>query len=366
MKICFLTSVHKRNDIRVFIKEVMSLANAGFDLSFVVADGQGDETKNGVNIYDVGKLEGRFKRAITTSNLVYKKALLLDADIYHFHDPELLRIGKKLIRKGKKAIYDVHEDVPQQILDKYWIKPFLRRTVSNIFKGYEEKAARKLTGIITATPFIRQRFEKLNANTVDIKNYPILEEFNSIDIDWQNRKNEIVYIGAINHVRGIMETLKSIESVDTKYHLAGSYFPQSYKNELMQLKAWEKTIDYGFVDRQKISEILNIAKIGILTLHPQQNIINSLPIKLFEYMSAGIPVIASNFPLWEEIVVKNNCGLCVDPMKPEELTNAINYLLQNDDIAKKMGENGKKAVMELYNWKQEEKSLIEFYKKLNT
>ena len=88
------------------------------------------------------------------------------------------------------------------------------------------------------------------------------------------------------------------------------------------------------------------------------------PLKMFEYMAAGIPVIASNFKLWKSIVEENNCGICVDPQNHKEITSAVEKLLKNPEIANEMGKNGQKIVKEFYNWKNEEKKLITFYKSL--
>ena len=91
------------------------------------------------------------------------------------------------------------------------------------------------------------------------------------------------------------------------------------------------------------------------------NHVNALPNKMFEYMSAGLPVIASNFPLWKEIVEGNKCGLTVNPLSPKEIAEAIRYLLAHPEEARKMGENGRKAVLEKYNWDNESRKLMVFY-----
>ena len=364
IKICHLTSVHPRYDTRIYFKELVSLKKYSFDTYLIVADGKRDEiTKEGVKIYDVGKPRNRKERMFIVTKKVFKKALEIDAELYHFHDPELIPIGLKLKKLAKKVIYDVHEDVPRDILTKDYIHPYIRKIISFSFERYENYASRKFDAVITATPYIRDRFLNLNKNTININNFPKLTElFNTID--WGKRKNEVCYIGGISKIRGIIELVKALEYTNTILHLAGNFESEDLKRKVMQLKGWKKVKYYGFVNKEKAREILNSVKIGIVTLLPSPNFINALPIKMFEYMSAGIPVIASNFPLWKDIIERNKCGICVNPLSPEEIANAINHILENDEVGKDMGKNGKNLVETKYNWENESKKLISIYNTL--
>ena len=360
IKICHITTVHPRFDTRIFHKELYSLSKFFNDICLLVADGKGNEIKDNIAIFDIGKPSDRKKRMFKSLFKVYKQAIAINADLYHFHDPELIPVGLRLKKTGKVVIYDIHEDVPRQILSKDYIKPFFRAIISKSFEIFENWAVKKFDAIITATPHIRNRFKKLNPNTVDINNFPKLDELYE-PVDWVNRKNEICYIGGISRIRGIVELVKALEYVNTTLHLAGNFESEKLKKEVMSLKGWKKVRYYGFVDRSKVKEILKNVKIGIVTLHPSQNYIYSLPVKMFEYMSAGIPVIASNFLLWREIIEKNGIGLCVNPLNPKEIAKAINTLLNNDSLTREMGLKARKLVEEKYNWENEEKKLITLY-----
>jgi len=361
-KICHLTSVHPRYDTRIFLKECKTLSDAGFDANLIVADGKGDEVVDKIKIYDVGKPINRKERMLKTTKKVFKKALEINAEIYHFHDPELIPIGIKLKKFGKKVIYDVHEDVPRDILSKPYLNKFSKLLLSKIIEIYENYAAKKFDYIITATPYIKNRFKKLNPNTIDINNLPLLNEFYSIDLK-NSKENAVCYIGGITKIRGIVELIKALEYVDTTLHLAGEFESEDLKKKIMQLMGWKKVKYYGYVNREKIKEIFTSVNAGIVTFLPEPNHINAMPNKLFEYMSASLPAIASNFTLWKMIVEENNCGICVDPTKPEEIAQAIEYLITHPDEARKMGENGRKAVLEKFNWEKESEKLLEVYKK---
>ena len=81
-------------------------------------------------------------------------------------------------------------------------------------------------------------------------------------------------------------------------------------------------------------------------------------------MAAGLPVIASNFPLWKEIVEGHECGYCIEPDNPRVLGETVEYLLERDWLRAQMGENGRKAVLEKFNWSREAQRLLQLYKKL--
>jgi glycosyltransferase involved in cell wall biosynthesis len=374
LKVCHLTSVHPTEDIRIFVKECSYLSEAGFDVSLVVGNSE-SYSKNGVNIIGAPvKSSNRYLRMIKGPQSVYKKALEVDADVYHFHDPELLPVGLLLKSKGKKVIYDVHEDVPQQVLSKQWIPKPLRKLVSRMVEGLERYASNRFDAVVTATPTINERFLTYQQNSVTIHNFPIMNELigeGSAEAVKPMDKNKIVYIGGITRLRGIEEMVRSMEklnkdtaSSDVTLHLAGAFAPPSLQKEMEQLEGWNHVNFEGYLNRKEVSDLLNTSSVGLVILHPEPRYVVSYPIKLFEYMSAGLPVIASDFPLWRGIVEDAQCGICVDPMSPGEIADAVRYLLNNKEEARKMGENGRKAIMNKYNWEQESVRLVELYKSL--
>jgi len=360
-KVVHLTSVHSRHDIRILLKECSSLAKAGYDVSLVVADAKGDEVKNGVNIYDVGLIENRLSRILNTTKNVYSKAIELDADIYHFHDPEMIPTGLKLKKIGKKVIFDSHEDFASDLLTKNYIPLLLRYVMSAAFKIYDTWACKKFDTIVTATPAISKLYRNRGCTTVVINNFPIIDELSVPKVE---KENIACFVGAQTPIRGLIELVNAIEKIDGKLYLAGPISSNEFKNELKALPGWEKVVDLGILPRDEVAKVLAKSSVGLVTYLPAPNHIDAQPNKLFEYMSTGLPVIASNFPLWQEIVEDNNCGLCVDPKNSEEIANAIEFFFNNPDKIEEMGNNGIKAVNDTYNWLVEEKKLIELYERL--
>jgi len=361
-KICHITTVHPRDDVRIFYKECSSLAQK-YEVHLIVADGLGNETKNNVIIHDIGlRQSSRIKRAKIDSQKALTKAIKLNCKIYHFHDPELMSIGGKLLKLKKKVIYDVHEDIPRQILGKPYINKYLRPILSQFIEYKENKNAKRYSAILTSTPFIRDRFLKINNNTLDINNFPIVNDFDSIA--FEKKKKQVCYVGGLSENRGTLTLIKSMKNVESKLILAGKFENTELHKQCEKLEEWNKVEFKGYVNRNEISEILSQSMVGMVNLKPLINYIDALPVKMFEYMTAGIPVIASNFPLWKEIVENNNCGICVNPNDEKEIAEAINYLLKNVNKAEEMGQNGQKAVKEKYNWNIEENKLFKIYEQL--
>ena len=371
--IIHLSTVHPRNDVRILVKEVSSAKkNLVDDVVLVVADGGGRERlklgDNFIDIYDIGKSRfGRIGRIFVTSFRAFLFVRKMHPHLIHFHDPELLLAGFifKILRY--KVIYDIHEDVPKQILSKYWLPVFLRRFLSIFVLLFEYLGSRSFDGLVVATPSIGRRFPA--SKTVCVQNYAIIDEMKVLNApEYLDRENRLTYIGVISEGRGLTEILKTLDELPSKLSvrlsLAGYFSPDYYSDELTKMNGWN-IVDYvGLANRDEVAKLLSVARIGLLLLHPLPNHLESQPVKLFEYMAAGLPVIASDFPLWRKIIGSEECGLLVDPLNVDELVNAVVWLLEHPSEAKEMGERGKQAIIDKYSWDRESEKLISLYARI--
>lgn len=359
-KVCHVTSVHSYTDGRIFKKECRSLRKK-YEVSLIAPNVE-DQFLEGIRIYGVELPTGRIRRILKLKN-VYKKMQEVNADVYHFHDPELLPLAYKVKKHGKKVVFDSHEDVPISISQKEWIPKLLRRLMSFMYGRYEESILKHLDAVVSVTPSIVDRLKNYNHNTFQITNFPILNEFED-NRSWQKY---ICFTGGVAPQWMHENIIRSIEGIDVKYVVAG-IVDGNYLEKLKVLPTWEK-VDYrGVVIAKEVSEIQQGSLAGMALNDYVANVgykLGSLGnTKLFEYMMSGIPVIATDFILWKEIIKKYDCGICVNPHQIDEIHNAIVFFLNHPDEAKRMGDNGRKAVKDYYNWESQEIILFDMYNKI--
>lgn len=361
MKICHLTSVHRHPDPRIFFKQCRSLAAFGHEVHLVTA-GAEDDMRDGVRVHGVAAAKGgRLSRFTGTMRRVYREAIRIDADAYHFHDPELIPVGLLLKRRGKAVLYDVHEDVPRDIMLKKWIPRPIRGVVASGVARLEAFAARRFDAIVTATPKINERFQAYNPRSVNINNYPLLEELSFTGESSDKRGDTICYIGYITEIRGIFHMVEAVGKAEARLLLGGKFSYPEERRRAGELPGWERVEFIGWLGRDEVARTLSEASAGLVVLHPTDTFVESLPVKLFEYMAAGIPVIASHFPLWKQIVEGSDSGICVDPLNADEIAGAIRRIVANPEEARRLGRNGRMAVERRYNWEHEALKLRRLY-----
>jgi glycosyltransferase involved in cell wall biosynthesis len=362
-----LTTVHHALDVRIFHKECRSLAKAGWPVC-LIARHERDETIDGVKVVSIAECKGRLRRATISVLAAFRKALSAKARIIHFHDPELIPVGLVLKLCGRRVVYDVHEDLPRHLEAKHWVSATWRRPLRYLAVAAEWIAGHLVDRIVTVTPEIAARFPK--EKTVLIRNYPFPEELCAVESHpYGNRPNEVAYVGGISEARGAVEMVDALERVAEKFgarlNLAGTFMPTSLEDGLRKRPGWRHVDMRGQLGRAGVREVLSRSRVGLVVLHPSPNYVTAQPIKLYEYMSAGLPVIASDFPAWREIIEKTRSGILVDPYDTAAIADAIDWILSNPREAEEMGARGREAVLREFNWENEEKKLLGLYEALS-
>ncbi len=365
MKAVHLTSAHWRNDIRVFVKECSTLDAHGWDTTLIVADGKGDATASTPKVLDVGAPRNRLDRMLRTPNRILGRALDQAADVYHFHDPELIPIGLRLKSRGKRVVFDSHEDTAKSILGKTYLRAWLRPLVAWAYGTFERWACRRFDAIVAATPSIGRLFASFHPHVVIINNYPLRKEF-APPGPWGQKSDHVCYIGQITGGRGIAELVRAmaLTTSGVRLQLAGRFTEPGLRERVAQDPGWANVDELGQLDRPDAVACMERSLAGIVTLLPMPNHTDSQPTKMFEYMGAGIPVIASDFPVWQSIVEEFECGVCVDPADPGAVAAAIDRVVSDPPRAERMGRNGRRAVESTYNWESEGRKLLALYQQL--
>lgn len=363
MKICHMTSAHSSDDVRILKKQCVSLAKDKSNTVFLVAPGHSYQYKD-VQIIGVGEHKGgRLSRILKISREVYNKALSVDADIYEFHDPELLLYAKKLSRHGKKVIFDSHEDYRSQILEKRYIPKLLRKIVKNIYVVIENHACKYLDAVLF--PEAASPYEGRVKHCVPIYNTPIFDEFEHKK-SFEEKENSVCCIGSLSEDRGIRVLMEACYKAGVKLVLGGNFSPAVFGEELKKQKEYGIVDFQGYCTREKVNDIYNRCLIGADTIldFGQYAQAKTLSTKVYEYMVMKMPYITSDFEYNKEIINQYKCGVYVDPMDSDAIAEKIKYLLENKQIAKEMGENGRKAAETCFSWNNDESRLIALYKRL--
>jgi len=378
-KVCMITIKHSPFDDRLFYRESRSLLKNGYYVYIISAapngwKSDGKHTNLSIEYINNVKTKSPIINRILALLMLFLKSLRVPVDVYHVHEPETFLIGMLLkIFTKKKLIYDVYEYYPDVIpLSHGFYRYFL------IFMTFFEPLfCRFANGIITADGEIAKRYNNFNKNVCILYNFPCLDIFKSQghqkDIVKLEGQKIIIYVGGISEKRGILELIKAIHTISKRHPsikllLAGEFETKDFKKkcfEYIKSNNIEKNIDFrGLIPHIKIPEYIWAADIGAALLHSIPKFHKNIPTKQFEYMACGKPIVGSNLPPIARYINEIGCGILVNPTNVDEIVDAIHYLIEHPKEAKKMGERGKKAVLEKYNWGKEEKKLFGFYNKV--
>jgi glycosyltransferase involved in cell wall biosynthesis len=364
-KVCMLSSGRFATEHRILSKEGLSLKRAGYQVS-IVAPHPRDEVISGISIKAVPKFPSRLVRMFGTTWYVYREALRQRADAYHFHNTELMPLGWLLKVHGKSVLYDVREDTPAFVSDLHWIPRWAQPAFALAIDIAEKLSGRILDGIVATTPHIGTRFPA--SKTAVVQNYPLLDETLPPAPPYLQRRPLVLYIGTLDASRGVLELIDAMDLLPEQLQsqlMIGGKFETGELEAKARLKAGWKCSEYkGWQDRAGMLDLLSRARVGVVPFLATPNNLDAQPIKLFEYMIAGLPIVASKLPQLAKVVQDTKSGILVEPGQPKALANAIQWLLEHPIEAQAMGDRGRQAVLQTYNWNSQARLLVDLYRRV--
>ena len=305
----------------------------------------------------------RKDRVRNTSPEMVRLSCQTDADIVQLHSPELLLYVNSLKRAGKKVIFDSHEFYSLQIREKHYIPKPLRNMIASLYEAFETRALQRIDAVVyPCTVQGRDLFASRAKRAVKIENYSMPVEPALLPSGPADTR-AVIHAGGLTEARGITTLAHAVSKTNAKLILCGPFSSPEYQQEILA-SCPSGQIEYmGTLNREDLFRQYGRSAIGVCTLRAvgQYALLDNMSTKVYEYMQCGLPVVVSNFPCYQYWNEKYHFGICVDPSNEDEIADAIRYLLDHPDEARQMGENGRRAVKEEFNWGVEEKKLLALY-----
>lgn len=389
--VCMLSCLHPLMDDRIYWKEAVSLKKHGYN---VVHIGVGDEekdfvSKEGIRLISVklgktkkgNKLTKAFAFLFSNKKKyspLLEKAIEIKADVYNIHDLQINHLNKSLRSScpNSMLIYSIHESYPDMIRDYYQtngIKTILKNLYAFYIKHWEIRKCRLADYLVT---FDDAGFEKFSS-IFGSKKVSLQYNFARIKINegvTETKKvYDLVYIGSITEPRGIMHVLEAVylckqEKTTFKFLLLGIIHEDALREKINKYILENDISDnvdiIDSVPHEDVIKYLRKCSIGIVTLLPIPKYLKNIPIKQFEYMAAGIPVVGSNIPPIERFIKEADAGIVVDPKNTRQISDAIMKLLADKNLYKTLSQNGINAVKDKFNWWKMEEKMLQIYSQL--
>jgi len=373
-KICIFTTVHRPFDVRVFHRQARTLAEAGYDVVLLAHADFARERRHNVLIKGIPRPSNRFFRLLSIFKFAHQ-CLKERADVYHFHDLELLPVGVFLKWfTGRPVIYDCHENYPEAAYERAWYPDWLKPIIAKMISVVEPFLARRLDYVVCVVPDQQERFERHSCRTTLIRNLPRLEIFDEAYRINKIKLDRIIYVGGLTIVRGakvlvdIMANLKKTHP-HVKLLCLGPFNEPAVETEVkayIKQKQVDDVIEHiPFVPHEKVPGYIVQSKIGLIPWQPNQQMLRMVfPNKVFEYMACGLPVVASDLPSLRYIFDRSQSGIIVQANNASEHARAIRELLNDEEESSRLGQNGRNFVFVNFNWNIEAPKLLYIYENL--
>lgn len=367
--ICHVISGYFRNDARVFLRQCLSLVRAGHDVSILTNDGEPDEVVDGVQIYACDTQWPRWRVLMGATRQFLSLALKVDADVYQIHSPELLPLGLRLKRLGKSVVYDAHEDLPRHILEKEWLPNLFRQPISVATEVYLRRTLRQFDEVVSPHSHVVADLQQAIGKGILVANFPLIDESRAFSLaEYRARSKIVCYSGTVYSYSNQEEIIDALKTVpEARYDVAG-YIPEDHRQALMSREGAARVRFLGRLSRSDLRQFYLSSRVGVVVYDYKLNLGGRLGSygtnKIFEYMEAGLPIICTDYDLWKDIVARYGCGICVEPGNSMQIAEACQFLLANPEKAFSMGQAGRKAVLEEFNWDTENRKYINMFTRI--
>ena len=364
--VAVVTTVHRPFDTRVFHKQALSLAAAGYEV-VLVQRGDAPEVVKNVRVVPLPTATNRYVRATWNCWLALRAALNSGATICHLHDPELIPVGLVLKMLGKTVVYDVHEELVL-VNDRAYVPAWAKRPLAWVIGAVEALAERCFDRIVAATPLIAEHFSADRVTLV--RNTPRLEEL--VDCGrsrFAGRPRQAFCAGGMAHYNGVDLMVAAVAALPdrppSRLVLGGEFLSERDRDDMLSRPGADRVDFLGWLDRTALAREMGQSRVGIALYRRTANVLRADPIKLYEMMGAGLPVVVSDVPRWRELVLQNDCGIMVDPDDAQACAAALSRLLNNPEEAEAMGRRARATILAGYEWSVDEARLLELYEDLS-
>jgi glycosyltransferase involved in cell wall biosynthesis len=362
-------------DVRVE-KEARCLASKGHQVTVIGTNPTGEldneEERDGYTILRVPSTKRLFFKYFEFWKNVKKLVGQSQYDIIHLHDLNVLPLATRLKRNTKITIYDSHENFPEQMSETFGFLGLWGYT------WVEKYYIKRVNGIVTAGITYSENLKrKYKVESSWIANYPSrtdVEAAHKIDIPKEytsDKKFRVVHFGVMYHNLGYDKTVEAAKILSQKYKSSEIEFLIMGKGA--SLEPMKQLInEYSLSDYFKVTgwmyyldalSIMRSCDVGLILFQPGKNNYLRIPNRLYEYCSAGVPFIGSDFEgLRRATLGTEDIGILIDPTSPEEIAEAIETLFEEKDRLDKMKKKSADLYQTTFNWESEIIKIEELYK----